>query len=138
MNQERNIAAMVRDDTYTVKVKYSNQSDTNRTLYSYVATFPLEVGDEVVVSSIKGLSIAYVAKVDDFLDIEPGSEMKYEYVLQKLDREAIDALIAKNKAIEEIVADQYKQRAKQGFRAMVTSGLTYEGQEKLKALGLNL
>lgn len=153
---EKNIAALMRQDTRTVHVSFDARDaeptayekvllsqystfgqkakapDTKQ--YTYVTELHLAVGDFVVVPAAGRLQVAYVRQVDDQVAIEPNSDIKFGWVISKIDMTAALACEARNKQIEEAVAEAYKANLRRGFAQQVMAGLDDTSKERIAAL----
>lgn len=127
---ERNIAALMREDTFTAHVRFRDGEKT----YTYIAWMPLAVGDTVVVSAAGQHKVAEVVAVDDCVKIEPGSSISYSFVIDRVDREAHSACAARNEQIEELVRTAYQTNLRKSFAAQVLGGLDAETQARVLAL----
>lgn len=132
---EKNVAAFVRTDTFTIKVRYVNQGATNHTEYTYVSTIPLEVGDMVVVPSQQAFSVARVLKVDEDVNLEPNSDIRFSFVVCKVPFEQYERTMEINREIEETINTSYKARVRDSFRNQILCGMDEDTINKLKRLG---
>lgn len=144
---EKNIAAFIRDDAKTVGVKffksgnqnqhYTDQdflSDLSPTTYTYVTNLDLELNDLVVVLATGKPSVVQVVRIDDGVCIEPNNEIKYRWVICKVETDAFEKLSKENDEIETCIAKAYKKNVKRQFRDVVMMGLDDSSRERIMAL----
>lgn len=156
---DKNIAALVRNDTRTVHVRFikPNFADQNGSLelgksptfdnhrkyhgqklsdqtYTYITDLPLEKEDIVAVNAMGTISVAVVDSVDETVDIEPNSTIQYKWVMCKLDVTGFLANLEKNKQITDVVGEAYKARAKMQFRDLLLGNIDGDSQAKLLSL----
>jgi len=147
---ERNIPALLDESARTIHVKYQHEGkdgdSSEYPSYTYVTNIKdIKAGDYVVVPTaprsklITGsgprLSVALVVLVDDDVNIEPNSDMQYKWAIQRIDVDSYNALMARNKAIEDHVNSAYKSNIPQSFANTVLGlALGDEGQSTLKLL----
>lgn len=119
---DKNIAAILREDTKTCKVTFLDSSTT--TGYTYITHLDVKVDDYVVVQtgSNGALKVAQISGVDDDLEIEPNSDMKFKWVIDIIDIEAARANQARNQEIERMLASTYRTNARQAYAAQFLSG----------------
>lgn len=125
-NMDKNIAALLRNDTFTVEVKHSSKS------YTYVSNIFLEKDDLVVVEQLDGgYALGVVTSVDKDLLISPNSDREYAWVAHKVDLSAHKENKAANKTIEDTMADAHRQHLRRGFAASVLAALPDEQRQAL-------
>ena len=119
---DKNIAAILREDTKTCKVTFLDSSST--TEYTYITHLDVKVDDYVVVQTGSNgvLKVAQISGVDDDLEIEPNSDMKFKWVIDIIDIEAARANQARNQEIERMLASTYRTNARQAYAAQFLSG----------------
>lgn len=120
---EKNIAAIVREDTFTVGVVFG---DFNSKEYTYISTFPVKKLDRVIVNTTDGFKLVRVSRVDDFLNIPPNSDLEYKFLAGKFDVEAYDDLCKQNSMIEVAMSKQYKKNIRAAYREKVLENLDPE------------
>jgi len=129
---DKNIAALLREDARTVHVTYfSTRQDKGFNIdpapakhYTYVTHFPLVKNDKVVVMAGGQIMLAQVMHVDDEVKIDPNDSTRYAWVIAKVDMEAHEANMARNRAIEESVADAYRLSLRRSFAEQVLGNLS--------------
>lgn len=156
---EKNIAALMREDTRTVHVSFDKREDPvsadpylnqisalkyglgaskskvpDEKVYTYITAMTLAVGDFVVVPAAGQMKVACVRKVDDNVTIEPNSDIKFAWVLCKVDMTQAFADEARNKEIEDAVGEAYKANLRRSFANTVMAGLDDASKERIAAL----
>ncbi len=113
---DKNIAAILREDAKTCAVSFEDNGSMSKP-YTYVTHLPLEVGDFVVVPCgvNNGLKIAEVVRVDNDLEIEPNSDVKYKWVADVIDVKAARENRDRNVEIERMLASSYRVNARQAY-----------------------
>lgn len=127
---DKNIAAILREDTKTVKVVHFN--DPSCKGYTYVTNMALEPDDLVVVDSAGALKVAKVVQVDDDLEIQPNSTIKYKWVIDKIDTKPYNADMERNSEIERRLAGAYRQNARAAFAQQFLAGVDAENLALVK------
>jgi hypothetical protein len=121
---DKNIAAILREDAKTIHVDFdlgnamANSRDSERggRSYTYVTHLDLEVGDLIVVPVVSsGWKVAKVIGIDDDLLIEPNSDMRYSWVIARIDTAAYQANALRNREIEQHLAASYRVSARQAY-----------------------
>lgn len=154
---EKNIAALVREDTKTIGVRFY-QSDrdyktTNQTAqrvdivdldtlmsglspkeYTYVTHLDFKIGDLAVVKAAGERKVAYVSRVDEGCEIEPNLNMKSSWVIDKVDQESYENQMDINKQLEDTVNKAYKQNVRSQFRSLVLGSIDSEAAAKINLL----
>jgi preprotein translocase subunit YajC len=130
---DKNISALLREDARTVHVSYYSTRQDKPDFgidpapakhSTYVTHFPLVKGDKVVVMAGGQIMLAQVMHVDDEVKIDPNDTIRYAWVIAKVDMEAHEANMARNKAIEESVADAYRLSLRRSFSEQVLGNLS--------------
>lgn len=121
---DKNIAAILREDTRTVSVCFDiTNNELLGKLYTYVTHLDLACNDLVVVPvGSDDLKVAKVVNVSEDLDIEPNCDIKFRWVVGKVDVEAHKANMARNKEIEAMLAHSYRMNARQAYAAQFLTG----------------
>jgi len=114
---DKNIAAILREDAKTCTVAFQNDNGSMSSAYTYVTHLALEVGDLVVVPSGSQnlLKIAEVMTVDEGLEVEPNSDIKYKWVADVIDTKAARENRDRNTEIEKMLASTYRMSARQVY-----------------------
>jgi hypothetical protein len=152
---DKNIAALMRNDTRTVLVNFNMGVDdedvTDQVLktydqqfkrptravsrgYTYVTDLPLAAGDLVVVNASGTMKLATVIEVHDDVTIEPNSNISYKWVVARVDLSYYEALVAKNKTITDAVAEAYKANLRRSFAQQILSGMPEDQRLALEKL----
>lgn len=109
----RNVALLVRDDVTTIKVSFiSNGMPENRE-YTYLLPDFLkgtEEGQMVLVCPNGVFKAAKVIQVDDETDVDPNSDIEYQWVIANLDDNLRD-VEALNELTDKIQDKLKKQQA---------------------------
>jgi hypothetical protein len=116
---DKNIAAILREDAKTVSIYFEKTDGTRSVLYTYVTHFDVEEGDNVVVpvGAHEEWKVAVVACVHDSFEIEPNSDIKFKWIVGKIDVEGWRANNARNKEIESMLSASYRVNARQAYAA---------------------
>jgi hypothetical protein len=114
---DKNIAAILREDTKTISVQFINENGSASRNYTYITHLDVVVGDFVVVpaGSVDMWKICEVTEVHDDLNIEPNSDIKFKWVVDVLDVKAARENQARNKEIEGMLAMSYRVNARQAY-----------------------
>lgn len=156
---DKNIVALVREDTITVEVKFFPDSFSveqintilgttfNRNeriaeevlqrlkAYTYVTTLKdLKPGDLCVVFVSGNPKVVEVQVVHDSLNIEPNSDRQYKWIAAKVDMSYAKQIQEENTLIESTVANAYKSSARNQFRNMLLGSVDEEAKAKLLSL----
>lgn len=127
---DKNIAAILRDDTYTVDVNMPDGKNL-----TYVTNLPVKVGDLVVLPTNSGqYAVRPVAAVHDELRIEPNSEIEYKWIVQVLDLTEYNTNLEKNALIEKTMSSTYQKTARAAFRQSALACASDEDRVKLEAI----
>ena len=121
---DKNIAAILREDTKTISVQFVNENGVASRSYTYVTHLDMQVGNFVIVptGSHDLWKIAEVIGVDDELNIEPNAEIKYKWVIDVVDMQAAHVNQQRNKEIENMLAQSYHRNARQAYAQQFLSG----------------
>lgn len=137
---ERNIAALMREDTFTVRVSYRTRAGVDpmpnegSRLYTYIGWFPLRVDQDVVVIARAVPCVARVVEVDDSVKLEPGDTTKYGWIVCPVETEAFDAQLIRNDLIERTVAEAYQRNLRRSFAQTVLGQMTDEDRVRVQAV----
>lgn len=125
---DKNLAAFLREDAYTIKVKFQkdSQDQYHDNEYTYVTNIPgIASGDFVVVpyksrnTNAVRLSVAIVSDVHNDVDIEPNSDIQYAWVTSRIDMQASIKLAEENETITKQLAKAYRTNARRSFAQSV-------------------
>ena len=150
---EKNLAAFLREDTKTVRVRFikdlfANQRDYQPTLlgedncsldlstkeYTYITDLTLEVGEHVVVFAQSTPKVVVVTRVDEIVNILPKDTVEYKWVVSKVDYTTYNANKQKNASITDLVRESYRKNVKTQFKEIVLAGLDAKGKKALANL----
>lgn len=115
---DKNIAAILREDTKTIKVKFfSDGGMVTGTAYTYITHLDVKEGDCVVVPAggSDAFKVCEVTEVNDDLDIEPNCDIKYKWVIDVVNTDAALANYHRNKEIEAMLSSSYRVNARQAY-----------------------
>lgn len=131
---DKNIGALLRDDCQTVKVTFTKGERE----YTYVANraMGLQVGDLAVVvvggnSKDAGYKVVEVTWVDESLEIEPGEDTQYKWVVNRVDLSGHRADEERNKALAKAVATHYRANARRQFADLILASLPSDERNAL-------
>ncbi len=144
---DKNIAAFLQEDAKTVKVKFFNKplydgETANFTLlgqdstlssksYTYVTTLDVKQGSVVVVKAAGELKVAVVDSIDEDLDIEPNSNIKYSWIVDVVDLESYENQSKKNRQLTTLIGKAYQKNLRRSFADSVISALSEEDKKML-------
>jgi hypothetical protein len=156
---DKNIVALVREDTTTVHVKFFPDSwekgvrqftptksnpedlDLNRLLdsapvktYVYVTNLKLVPGDLAVVMVGYVPKVVEVQSVDEDINIEPNSEIQYKWIAAKVDLTAFDELTEQNRQLESVLRKEYQARTRRQFRDVFLAGASEDVVKQLTSI----
>jgi hypothetical protein len=112
---DKNIAAILREDTKTIKIQFNNENGTASRDYTYVTHLNVHIGSFVIVPAGANdlWKIGEVVQVDDELNIEPNADIKYKWVVDVVNTQS---------AIENMLAQSYHRNARQAYAQQFLSG----------------
>jgi hypothetical protein len=150
---DKNIAALLREDTRTVGVVFDQiikdfddfddepAAKPRQPLkpagakdYTYVTNLPLAVGDTVVVEARGLLTLAWVRRVDDDVKIEPNSDTTFKWVIAQVDLAGHTDNLRRNEEIERTVAEAYRHNMRRSFAQQILSGVDDAHRDNLQKL----
>lgn len=154
---DKNLAALMRQDTRTVRVVFGalapdlaavpgmaeafasghvaatpKAPDTKD--YTYVSDISLMPGDVVVVEARGALAVATVRTVDEDVKIEPNSDTKYNWILAKVDFTAYAATAQRNAELEQVVSAAYRTNLRRSFASQILAGVDDANRDRVAAL----
>lgn len=132
MAHEQNIAALLREDAKTIKIRF--KPGAQETLYTYICHYDVIPGDVVLVMGNDRMHVVEVVEVDTDVKIEPGSDIRYKWVVQKVDLTEHCANMKRNEEIEELVRTAYQANLRRSFAQQLLSGVDAAAQDSLKKL----
>lgn len=133
---DKNIVALVREDTKTVQVKFfpdvrvvdKNGSvaaldDGDRYMrktagkeYTYVTTFNCKMGDLALVFVGERPAIVEIQSVDEVICIQPNEDKEYKWIAAIIETSAYDKLMEQNNAMKAVLAKSYQTTIRRQFR----------------------
>lgn len=125
---DKNIAALLRTDARTVGCAFT---DGGR-IYTYVSDDPaIQVDDLVVVPAADidrnghhaDFKVVRVARVDEDVQIEPNSDVRYKWIVGRVDMDRHQRSMKVNEEIESSVSARYKENMRAAFRREILSQL---------------
>jgi hypothetical protein len=154
---DKNIAALMRQDTRTVQCVFSalppdlaadadmvaafasghvasTPKAPDARAYTYVTDLPLEPGDIVVVEANASLKVVVVRTVDEDVKIEPNSDTAYKWVLAKVDLTGYAATAKRNAEIEQVVSEAYRHNLRRSFASQILAGIDDDNRARVAAL----
>lgn len=123
---------LINDDVRAIRGKYgtikeSNESDVFKTFDCDIAVDDLVV---VQTNTRYGMTVVKITEVDVDVDFDSPTDMKW--IVQKVDKEPFDNLLAQ----ETLAIDAVKSAEKRKRRNDMRANLFADQQDKLKALAL--
>jgi hypothetical protein len=158
MAMDKNIAALLNTNAYTVGVQFQHSLGKDFSEYTYVTDLPREeslIGSMVLVpTKIRPgsqynvekqdstmlleagvrMSIAIVTRVDSEVVIEPDDNIEYAWVISKLDTSNYWTTKLRNKEIIALVQEAYTKNLRRSFAQQVLGTLGDETQQRIKTL----
>jgi hypothetical protein len=144
MAYEKNIAALLREDSKTIRVTFNpnryetewakGQEHAQEKLYNYVTHFDVAVGDSVLVEAAGQLKVVTVVNIDDGVKIEPGADYALRWVIMKIDLTEHNANMARNEEIETMVKEAYQKNLRRSFAQQILSGVDDSARDNLQKL----
>lgn len=152
---DKNIAALMREDTKTVSVRFFQDCNQNEVmqdsnineslglgsnarlspkLYTYVTNFDLKIGDFCVVFVEGMLRCVVVETIDKDCAIEPNSSIQYKWIAAKVDMSAHIENFEKNKQITDLVANAYKKNVRAQFSQLLLASMDDDSKKALSSL----
>jgi hypothetical protein len=132
MALDKNMAAFLSEGARTIQVVFENNDLAKP--YTYISDLPLEKGDMVVVKTGDKISVGFVLRVDDDLKIEPDSDIKYHWIIAKVDTSYHEENEKKISEINELVKTAYRTNMKRSFAQQILSGLDEDSRERILSI----
>lgn len=129
---DKNIAAILRSDTKTIRVMFTGGGNPKG--YTYVTNLDLAPDDLVAVYASGEIKVATVTKVDDDLQIKPNSEMAFLWVICKIDTTEYEANSKRNAEIEKTLAVAYRANARAMYAQQMIAGAPEDQRARLSQL----
>jgi hypothetical protein len=153
---DKNIAALMREDTKTVHVVFNNYDekipkdlplspnkahlqmrapgDGDRQL-TYVTDLDVAPQDLVVAVCNGRFRVGTVYAVDDDCKITPDSEIEYLWLIAKVDMGPYNENMAKNAKLSEVLQEAYRKNLRRSFASQILGGIEdSESRDTLLAL----
>lgn len=134
-DMQNHLVELLAKNFYTIGINFEHSSKS----YTYKVPFEikLEVDDKVIVDSTSGLTIVNVVRVDeDASGIDLSLDVKYKFIVQKLDTTLYDELNEKDKKISNVIAQGAREKAKQELLEQYTGTLNEEQVKALEECGV--
>ena len=150
---EKNLAAFLRDDTFTVGIRYIQDSrnaiptnsipftllgadesfDLSPKVYNYVCDIPnIKEGDLVVVYAVGIPKTAIVVRVDETVLIQPNDPVEYKWVVSRINMDDYIENRRKNEELLQIVRNNYRKNVKASLREMIYNSMDEGGRKLLQ------
>lgn len=144
---EKNIAALLREDTKTIGVRFFNErfNNENKTLldleqytnlsaatYTYVTTEDFKEGDYAIVFVSDIPKVALVVRVDSECMIDPQENIEFKWVVSKVNIDSFEENQRKNEVILDVVTQAYKKNLRAQFQDIVMKNLDRKDKVLLK------
>lgn len=127
---DKNIVALVREDTKTVKVKFFPDvslakdpdlydrctRETAGKEYTYVTNLSCKPADLALVFVGERPAIVEIQSVDEILEIQPNEDRQYKWIAAVIDTSGYDLLMEQNKQLEDILRNEYQKNIRRQFR----------------------
>ena len=128
---DKNISAILRNDTNTVCVSFSGGTGKH---YTYITDIKFNVGDLAVVCVSGEFKVVTVERVDDDLRIAPNSDMAYKWIAAKLDLTEYWSNMARNAEIEKTLSQAYQKMMRESVAHSVLASFPDEVRTAVKPL----
>lgn len=118
---DRNIAALLREDTTTVEAQFyqSHNNTYGGKVYKYVTHLDFQAGDLAVVLVNDEYKVVYISAVHKELEVEPNSSITYKWIVSKVDFTGYSDNLLRNRQIEDEISKGFRTSARAQYRAMV-------------------
>ena len=156
---DKNVAALLRNDTKTVEVRFYRDRDAPQfdqechaslnlgrqvgdeqglgtKSYTYITNLSFEVGELAVVFVVGIPKVVKVVAAHASCQIEPNENIKYKWITARVDLDEAVENERKNSEIEAVISKSYKQNLKSQFKSLLLADVAPEDQQLLiSALG---
>ena len=148
---EKNLAAFLRDDTFTVGIRYIQDNrnpafqqpltllgadttfDLSNKVYTYICDIPnIKEGDLVVVYAVGIPKTAIVVRVDETVLIQPNDPVEYKWVVSRINMDDYLENLKKNNEVLQIVRNNYRKNVKASLREMIYNSMDEGGRKLLQ------
>ena len=120
---DKNIAAILRNDTKTVSVTFAG--GTNK-CYTYVTNLDFDCGDLAIVQVSGDFKVVQIDAVAPDLRIPPNSDIQFKWIVAKVDLTEYKRNMARNEEIENTLSQAYQKAMRDSMAKSVLSGLPDE------------
>ena len=158
MALDKNIAALLNENAFTVAVQFQHSLGKEFSEYSYVTDLPrnsLALGDMVLVpTKIRSgtkydtdkvdstmllepgvrMSIAIITRIDEEVVIEPDDNTEYNWVITKVDVSNYAATKKRNAEIIGLVQEAYTKNLRRTFAQQILGGLAGDTADRVRLL----
>lgn len=131
---DKNIAAILRNDTRTVSVIFQDDTRDHPVPYTYVTDLPFQVNDYAVVEAPSGLKVVQVYAVHDDLRIEPNADKEYKWIVTRIDLTPYEQNQERNRTITETLGKAYQKQARQAFATALLDSVPESERGSIAAL----
>jgi len=128
---DKNIAAILRNDTKTISVTFGGGTGKS---YTYVTNFNFERGDFAVVEVSGEFKVVKVEAVAPDLRLPPNSDIHFKWVVAKLDLSEYEKNCARNEEIESTLAQAYQRTMRNQLASNLLANLPDEARASLTPL----
>jgi len=100
---QNHMVELLLENFYTIGIRFNNSAK----VYTYKVAKDIELladEDQVIVATTSGFEIVNVTRVDEGMNIDLSSDIKYKFIVQKLDRTQYDELCDKDKNVAGVIA----------------------------------
>ena len=108
---QQHLVELLLKNFYTVGIRFKN----SHKVYTYKVDLATELAeeDQVVVQTTSGYEIVTVARVDEGMNIDVTSDIKYKFIVQKLDLTQYEELCDKDKNVAGVIATSAAEKQRQ-------------------------
>jgi hypothetical protein len=131
---DKNIAAILRNDTRTVSVIFQDDTRDHPVPYTYVTDLALQCEDYAIVEVTSGLKVVQVKVVHDDLRIEPNSDIEYKWIVAHINLTPYQENMARNRTITETLGKAYQKQARQAFATALLDSVPESERGSIAAL----
>lgn len=128
---DKNIAAILRNDTRTVSVTFSGGASKT---YTYITNFDFKVGDFAIVEVSGDYKVVEIVAVAPDLRIQPNSDIHFKWIVDKLDLTEHEINMRRNAEIEQTLSQAYQRTMRTQLAQNLLANLSPEARESLTPL----
>lgn len=139
INEEKemnnHVVELMLENFYTVGINFKNSSK----IYTYKVAkdIELEVEDLVIVETNSGMEIVTVQRVDEGMNIDLASDIKYKFIVQKIDLTKYQEMCDTDNNVASVLAQNAAQKQKEELLARYVTDLTDEQVKLLEDCGVS-